>query len=367
MRIQGVGLGLGIVLAAGAVLAGEPAKSPDSPGLGDDNHSVGAPFVQENLAVFPVYASKQEKLGQFVMLEAALKGGTAVVREMGAEDGQARARHPGQSNVGSSGAQVNTLAIENKGKLPVLVLAGTVVKGGNQDRQIGQDFVIAPGTTTPVDAFCVEHGRWQGDREGKSTGGKFETVSMLAQSKVRSAGQYEGDQSKVWDQVAKTNEATRKQAESGTLMASLGDKDLSAQREALAGKAAGYLSGLKAKDDVVGLAYAVDGKVLGVRWFLNHDLFAQNEATLLNTAAMEALTARSQALAQKRAVASGNVEVKAVSSFITEAQKPAVSRKAPTRAANVNAYRESEKAYGSEALMEDNGRSVPVTTDFTAK
>ena len=37
---------------------------------------------------------------------------------------------------------MNTLVIENKGDVPIYVLAGTVVKGGKQDRQIGQDFII---------------------------------------------------------------------------------------------------------------------------------------------------------------------------------------------------------------------------------
>jgi hypothetical protein len=261
---------------------------------------------------------------------------------------------------------VNTLAIENKGKLPILVLAGTVVKGGNQDRQIGQDFVIPPGTTAPVDAYCVEHGRWQAQREGQATDGKFQTVSMLAQAKIRAAGQYQGDQSKVWDQVAKTNEATHTQADSGTLMASLGDKELSARREALAAKAANHLSGLPAKEDVVGLAYAVDGKVLGVRWFLSHELFQQNLATLLNTAAMEAITARAEAAAQKKAAPPPAVAPKAVADFVTDAQKAAPAKKA-TKAANVNAYRESANAYAAEALVEDKGVSVPVTTDITAK
>jgi hypothetical protein len=343
----------GVLVGAGAVLAqGDPAKADAATPLGDDNHSVGAPFVAENLAVFPVYAKKQEKIGAFVTLEAALKLGAAQVREV------------------SGGAQVNTLAIENKGKQTILVLAGTVVKGGNQDRQIGQDFVIAPGATANVDAFCVEHGRWTAQREGQATGGRFETVTMLAQAKVRAAGQYEGNQGKVWDQVAKANADNKKQAESGTLMATLGDKELSAQREVLAAKAASYLSSLKAKDDVVGMGYAVDGKVLGVRWFLNHDLFAQNEATLLNTAAMEALTARAAALAQKKAVADGHLAPKGVADFVGEAQKAAVNRTAATKGANVNAYRESKQAWSSEALMpaaQPSAAPVSVTSDFNAK
>jgi hypothetical protein len=340
---------VGMVHAQGSPKADAPLA------LGDGNHSVGAPFVEENLAVFPILAAKQEQIGRFVMLDAALKDGTAVVRELGADGHNAE------------GPQVNALAIENKGQLPVLVLAGTVVKGGNQDRQIGQDFVLRPNSTVSVNAYCVEHGRWQATREGQATSGKFETVPVLAQAKVRTAGQYEGNQSKVWDEVQQTNAATGKQAASGTLLASLSDKSLSAQREALAAKAAAFLGALKAKDDVVGVAYAVNGKVLAVRWFLNHELFAQNEGALLATAAMEALTGKAEALAAGGKVPDGKLAPSAVKDLVADAAKPKASHVAPTPAANTNAYRESDKAYGSEAVLKSGGKDVSVTADISAK
>ena len=60
--------------------------------------------------------------------------------------------------------------------MPIFVLAGTIVKGGN------------PKQTSPVDAFCVEHGRWNGNRDGRATAGHFGTSEVLATSKVRAAG-----------------------------------------------------------------------------------------------------------------------------------------------------------------------------------
>src|SRR5439155_384601 len=88
----------------------------------------------------------------------------------------------GEDDDRAPAARVNPLVIENPGKLPLLVLAGTVVRGGKQDRQIGADFVIEAGKTVPVDAFCVEHGRWDATRDGVATGGRFKSEKVLAQA-----------------------------------------------------------------------------------------------------------------------------------------------------------------------------------------
>src|ERR1700683_3088287 len=61
----------------------------------------------------------------------------------------------------SGGAQVNQLVLVNRGKKPLLLLAGEVVSGGKQDRIIGKDRIIPVGAQPlPLDVFCVEHSRW---------------------------------------------------------------------------------------------------------------------------------------------------------------------------------------------------------------
>src|SRR5262245_40634645 len=102
---------------------------------------IGKPVAVENLTLFPVHGEQEAHPIELTTLDAALAAGDAEVREL--NDGEVR-----------------RLSIENKGKRAIYVLAGTVVKGGNQDRQIGQDVVIEQGTKVAVDAFCVEQGRW---------------------------------------------------------------------------------------------------------------------------------------------------------------------------------------------------------------
>lgn len=353
------------------VMAAPPTAASPLPGvpLGDAGVSIGTAAQVQNLTLFPIYGRSDAKYDDVVSLETALAKGKAVVREKGGEPAQrrapARARPVQQAqNVEAGGATVGELVIENKGKRPILVLAGTVVKGGNQDRQIAQDFVIARGETVPVDAFCVEQGRWSGEREGKSTRGKFASSGMLAPAKVRTAAQYEGDQGKVWKKVSEVNAKHKKRAKSGTLMATYADKDVGRRREALAKAADAALRAAVRPREIVGFAYAIDGKVRGARWFLSHKLFEEYRGTLINTAAMDALTSSS---GTKRRRAAKAPKAAAVRDFVHGLRKAKVKKTAKTKSRNENRYRESDAGYSAEAIVADENGDVTVTVDVVAK
>lgn len=297
--------------APGSVVAGRRAI----PGLPlFEDHTVGAPFVSGNLSVFPVYASVQEDPGAIVTLEEALERGTAEVREVGPE---AVAGEVAQMQRGD-GAVVNTLVIQNRGKEPILVLAGTILKGGKQDRQVGRDFLVGANETEAVDAFCIEHNRWTTVRDGLATGGKFRAMKVLAVGEVRGAGQYEGDQGKVWAKVSAVNEANGKEAASGTLLATVDAEDLTAEREALVKEIVAFFRAAPQPADIVGLAYAVDGEVRGLRTFMSHGIYRKFEETLAGSAALEAITARRAAAARGEKPKNGALPPAAVVAFVAE-------------------------------------------------
>jgi hypothetical protein len=357
------GLGSGPAVSSPSPVAttatvGEAASA--TPGVAlDAEHTLGPPIVIDNLAVFPVYARVMEDIGEYLSLDDALAKGTATVREMGAEP-QGGGEQVGPQGLGNGpgnaqayrgdGAQVNTLAIENKGDLPILVLAGTVVKGGKQDRQIGQDFIIGKRQTVPVDAFCVEHGRWTATRNGVATQGSFQTLKTLAAGGVRAAGQYEQNQSEVWSKVGKINRATGKETASDTLTASLEDGGVAAEQARAAAKVHAFLAAVPMADRTVGLAYAVGGEVTGVRWFIHHKLFARYDETLVNTAVVESFTARAVAKAQGQALAPGACAQEKVAAFVTGADRGRHEER-KTAGENTNAYEFSDDAYAAEAQV----------------
>jgi hypothetical protein len=307
--------------------------------------------VIDNLVVYAVTSRAQIDVGPLITLDDALAQGAAEVREV---DG---------------GGSVNTLVIENKGTVPIFVLAGTVVKGGKQDRQIGQDFVIDGKQTSQVDAFCVEHGRWNAQRQGQGTNGKFITSDVVATSKVRAAGQYKKDQSEVWSKVGESNAAHKKVSASDTFLASVDDAQIARDRAALAARIQGVIDGVTPAGNVVGVAYAVDGEVRGVRWFSHHKVLVMVEKKLANGIAQEAMTAKAEAAAAKRPPSSAPPPPPAaVAKFVNDVEREQIKEQRDTPAANTNDYKESSDAFGSSVMLKGAGKpKAPLTKDYTKK
>jgi hypothetical protein len=352
-----------------------PTPSPPGVALAGDDIEVGAPATFDNLTVFAIISRHQIDVGPMTTLDLALAKGEAEVREVGASAANPPPTTPvGHQRAGSMGGgpRVNELVIENKGSTPIYVLAGTVVKGGNQDRQIGQDFIVEPKQTASVDAFCVEHGRWTAERDGRSTGGKFGTMPQLVTSKIRAAAQYKKDQGEVWSNVDATNSAHGKSAPSRTLMATLDDPEIARRREALASRITEKFQSIDPKESVVGFAYAIDGKVRAVRWFASHPIFELARTSLTNTAAVDALTAKaSQPTTQGLVAAPQPSDVVA---FMREVQESQVKEERDTFAGNKNEYKESAEGYGSRTMLKSAPagpgapkKPVPISSDFLAK
>ena len=312
----------------------EPIVALVEPCTPEKERLVGDPRVMENVTVYPITSCAQVDAGPIVTLDEALAKGTAKIREV------------------EGGGSVNKLVIENTGTIPIFVLAGTIVKGGKQDRQIGQDYLIGANEKSDVDAFCVEHGRWNEVRDGAKTDGLFGVADVIATSKVRVAGQYEKNQGKVWAKVAETNSANDKKPASDTLLASIDDAPLTANRDALADRLARALGTVTPQDSIVGFAYAIDGEIKGARWFAHHALWAMHEKKLLRSIALDAALASAEAKAQGKIVTMGPPpKTQAVDAFLAGIDEQKVVEERDTTAENVNEYKESPKAYGSKLKL----------------
>jgi hypothetical protein len=102
-----------------------------------------------------------------------------------------------------------------------LLLAGEIVSGGKQDRVIGKDRIV-PAESDPVDlsVFCVEPGRWVATSQnfgaseamyGGAAGGPkargAAPMAMMVQPSVRARAMADKDQSQVWAEVRKQQQA----------------------------------------------------------------------------------------------------------------------------------------------------------------
>lgn len=92
-------------------------------------------------------------------------------------------------------AGVNQLLIDNLSDEPVIVLSGEILKGGKQDRIIGQDMVLPPNTRrNRVPVFCVEEKRWSAPKKWSY----YHEGSMH----LRRVVDQSHNQGQVWQEVA---------------------------------------------------------------------------------------------------------------------------------------------------------------------
>jgi hypothetical protein len=312
----------------------------------------------DNVSIFPIRSTTQQDVGPLTTLDSAIARKAASVREVG-------------SGPRGENAEVNRLIIDNRGNVPIYVLAGTIVTGGKQDRQVGDDFIVGAHQSVPIDAYCIEHGRWTATRNGAATGGQFGVSAVMTESPMRVAAQYEHDQSSVWSKVAAVNAVHRKEAPSGTLMATVDSRDVAARRAALVQRMETLLRAAPSGDEIVGIAYAIDGKVRSARWFASHKIFELFRSTLISTAAMEAVTAQSVAAnAGAPAAPVATVAPEVVTRFLAEIQASPVKEERATPAMNVNDIRASSAGYGASTVLKAGAGGAapakPVSTSATS-
>lgn len=340
-------------------------------------HTLGPAITLGRLTLFPIYAHAIAASPlRIISLDEALATGVAVVRERRGEGANAPdmrnvanappiepnvVREPVQQQVQQvagpgGGARVNEVVIENNGTLQVLVLAGTIIKGGKQDRQVGEDFVIAPKTEVPIGAFCVEAGRWNQQRAGKDTGEKFSTLNQLTPAAVRKAGQFEQDQRQVWAKVDEQNKALGVAPESKTLLASVENEKLRAAQSLVRDGLVRELAALDGAERIVGVAYGVEGQIRDVRWFADAPLYRRFADTLLNTASSEAALAELAA----KSTSAATLDPADVTSLVAQAWRAQAVARPFAEAANVNVHRRSETVLSSECKLKDDNATVTV-------
>jgi hypothetical protein len=311
-RLVGGLLGLTSLGTLGS-LAFVPADTPaPPPGKPQGEWRLLEPVTYENLSIFPVVSSRSYDTSSFLTLDEGLASGEVQVREQGSEvmrrnrDGVVRPAY-------STGASVNQLVLINRGKRPLLLLAGELVSGGKQDRIIGKDRLVPVGADPlPLDVFCVEHGRW-------SAGAAFTDAKTIVHPSVREQATVESDQSKVWGAVRGGTTAKPSSGASGDMAYSAPRAVLAApeisrtitrdaptesyqkiyESRSVRNSADNYVeeiqrrfaratSGLKG-ERVVGVVVAYGSEVAWSDIFASSDLFHQYWSKLLRSYVVEAL------------------------------------------------------------------------------
>ena len=315
--LRSISLTVGVCLLAAAVgVSGQAA------------YRISEPITHKNLTIFLIHGADASSNKDLITLEEALKMKIFKVYET--ED-------------------VNELMVENiSSKYDVFIQSGDIVKGGKQDRVLAISVIIPRNSgKVSIEAFCVESDRWEGRgnesrREFSSSeervvskelklatngiGSNSGSGSGIASGSGSGSGSGDGvagvrgSQTQVWAEVANaqknisanmTVDVTANSSAS-SLQLSLENKKLVKERESFAQSFADLAKG---KTDVIGYAFAINGKINSADIYVSNHLFMKLWPKMLKAAVVEAISLADQAKADSQPT------VTEIHTFLAEAEK----------------------------------------------
>jgi hypothetical protein len=237
------------------------------------DYRLSGPYTHENLSVFLIHGPNRSSR-KLLTLEEALDEQKVVVYET---------------------RNVNELSIENVSSEDVFIESGDIVKGGAQDRTLKDDLILpSKSGKVSISSFCVEHGRWT--RRGNESVATFNgSQQAVATKQLKMAVRMKADQSEVWNQVAQAQEKLSARVGAGARAAvSPSSFAMSMDAPAVRRSTDGYIQELagivNGKSDVVGYAFAIDGKINSADIYASHELFGKLWMKLLRASSVEAVT-----------------------------------------------------------------------------
>jgi hypothetical protein len=269
MKTGTVLAGLAGVLLAGAIGVAQQSDRVAPIKLPTVQPMLDGPFTHRNLSVYVLYFDRRPPADtHYITLAEGVKAGTVTITEAKRET-------------------VGTLLITNRSEHPLFLQAGELVSGGKQDRVLRTSLVIpAKSVEAPIPSLCVERNRWSGGK-GLTALGKLAPSSVNAEAQV-------ADQSGVWRNVgAYKSKARAVVAKAGgprvSRTSSVNEELKSKEFEKLTGEYERALRGVLGRfSHPVGIAAAVNGRILSVDIYQSESLFRKLFPKLLNAAASEA-------------------------------------------------------------------------------
>jgi hypothetical protein len=292
----------------------------------DTQIHLSGPFSARNLTVFLVHRNSGVP-HLYLTLDEAIKQGKVSLRETNSTN----------------------LLVDNHSNADIFIQAGEIVKGGQQDRMIATDMLVAPGSNNiPLAAYCVEHDR--SSQRGNEPLAEFSSAAefvplpemrfasgrhLLTHANTVSAGDPSGHtapaiqnrnpepssttpalqqelsaylasiplqetatekawQQQVWDGVAKIQERLSRR-EGKSVQSSVSPSSLELTLEETPSRSASdslidlLRPSLHIDSTTTGIAFAVNGKLKSADIYASSSLFRKCFTKLLRAAAIEAL------------------------------------------------------------------------------
>lgn len=299
------------ITALAALAAGISLPAAQAADLRAADYRLSGPHTHGNLTLYMIHGKPGDTGKPPLTLQEALQRGAVRVRETGS---------------------VDRLEIENLGDQDIFVQAGDIVKGGQQDRVVQLDLVLAPRSgRIPLAAFCVEAGRWAA--RGREDVKQFSSATTSLPSRDlklaargvpakpdarpnpepeprdphqrrQSARMPPADnQGRVWAGVADMQRRLSDSVQAPVAAkASASSLQLSLENEKLQATIKETVAALTPmidkEPDVIGYVFAINGKINSAEVYGSGGLFRKMWPKLLHASAVEALSERKGANGQ---------------------------------------------------------------------
>ena len=165
--------------------------------------------------------------------------------------------------------EVPLLSVTNLADVPILLIEGELLIGGDQDRTMNVTVLCPPRSMIDVPVSCVEAGRW-GSRRAMSTSNRHAPGSLRAaktstlEPRMGEVPSRRSDQHRVWDEVERQSMAHGVDSETSAL------QDVQSE---VADRMADELDRIEPVPGQIGVVCTIGDEIVGV------DLF-DNPATL---------------------------------------------------------------------------------------
>ncbi|HUQ05511.1 MAG TPA: DUF6569 family protein [Kofleriaceae bacterium] len=258
---------------AGAPAPAKVAKrsvsaAPDVDPLADRNVGPGLtalrPIRDGALVVVPIAADQPVHAPQYLTFDEGMKRGLVSVRELPETD-------------------YGQLRISNRSDNTLCVMAGEVVLDGHQDRTFAETLAHAPASRDDVTVRCVEPDRDDGPSR------TFRSANAMVHSELRREI-YQGTQSSVWEEVRAYNRKHEIYNHTSTYRNAAALQAKGAQSDWRT-RVSAQLAALPERDRVVGVALALEGRLISVDVFATPELYAKMESKLLGSFVAQAVDA----------------------------------------------------------------------------
>jgi hypothetical protein len=159
--------------------------------------------------------------------------------------------------------EVPLLSVTNLGDLPILLVEGELLIGGDQDRTKNVTVLCPPRALIDVPVSCVESGRW-GSRRVMSASNRYAPGSLRAaktanlEPRTGDAPSRRSDQHRVWEEVER--QSITHGVDSGT-------SALQDVQEEVVGRIADELDRIQAVPGQIGVVCTIGDAVVGVDLF----------------------------------------------------------------------------------------------------